>query len=84
MLGIPAGKGERAVASFDEDSVPMAVEASRDALRAVASTDVRSLLFATTAPPYAEKLNAALVGAAARSCRSRSAPPASPVPRASA
>jgi hydroxymethylglutaryl-CoA synthase len=66
VLGIPAGKGERAVASFDEDSVPLAVEASRDALRAVASTDVRSLHFATTIPPYAEKLNAALIGAAAQ------------------
>ena len=29
VLGIPAGKGERAVASFDEDSVSMAVEAVR-------------------------------------------------------
>ena len=26
VLGIPAGKGERAVASFDEDSVSMTVE----------------------------------------------------------
>ena len=69
VLGIPAGKGERAVASFDEDSVSMAVEAARDALRATSAphaSDVRSLFFATTTPPYAEKLNAALVGAAAQ------------------
>ncbi|MCC6764682.1 MAG: OB-fold domain-containing protein [Deltaproteobacteria bacterium] len=66
VLGIPAGKGERAVASFDEDSVSMAVEAARDALRAAPGTTVRTLLFATTTPPYAEKLNAALVGAAAQ------------------
>lgn len=66
VLGIPAGKGERAVASFDEDSVSMAVEAARDALRAADATDIRTLLFATTTPPYAEKLNAALVGAAAQ------------------
>ena len=66
VLGIPAGKGERAVASFDEDSVSMAVEAARDALRAGPATDIRTLFFATTSPPYAEKLNAALVGAAAR------------------
>src|ERR1700686_5580666 len=65
-LGIPAGKGERAVASFDEDSVSMAVEAARDALRVVPSPAVGALLFAPTTPPYAEKLNAALVGAAAR------------------
>ncbi len=33
VLGVAAGKGERSVASFDEDSVSMAVEATRDALR---------------------------------------------------
>src|ERR1700730_4392834 len=33
VLGVPAAKGERSVASFDEDSVSMAVEATRDALR---------------------------------------------------
>ncbi len=66
VLGIPAGKGERAVASFDEDSVSMAVEATRDALRSSGGRDVRTLLFATTTPPYAEKLNAALVAAAAQ------------------
>src|SRR5262245_27448420 len=66
VLGVPAGKGERAVASFDEDSVSMAVEATRDALRAASATDIQSLLFATTTPPYAEKLNAAIIGAAAR------------------
>jgi 3-hydroxy-3-methylglutaryl CoA synthase/uncharacterized OB-fold protein len=65
-LGIPAGKGERAVASFDEDSVSMAVEAARDALRTAPGAPIGALLFATTTPPYAEKLNAALVGAAAR------------------
>lgn len=65
-LGIPGGKGERAVASFDEDSVSMAAEAARDAMRAAAGAPVGALLFATTTPPYAEKLNAAIVGAAAR------------------
>src|SRR5262249_22394383 len=58
-------KGERAVASFDEDSVSMAVEAVRDALRTAPSRTVDALVFATTTPPYADKLNAALVGAAA-------------------
>jgi hydroxymethylglutaryl-CoA synthase len=33
VLGVAAGKGERSVASFDEDSASMAVEAARDALR---------------------------------------------------
>src|SRR5512138_2182079 len=66
VLGIPAGKGERTVASFDEDSVSMAVEAARDALRTAPDVAIGTLLFATTTPPYAEKLNAAIVGAAAR------------------
>src|SRR5271170_1865332 len=64
VLGVAAGKGERAIASFDEDSVSMAVEALRDALRGAPGPGVEGLLFATTTPPYAEKLNAAIVGAA--------------------
>jgi hydroxymethylglutaryl-CoA synthase len=59
---IGGGKGERAVASYDEDSVSMAVEAARDALRGGQSVD--AILFATTSPPYAEKLNAATIQAA--------------------
>src|SRR3989441_8418412 len=57
-----AGKGERAVASFDEDSVSMAVEAGRDALRGGVAID--AVLFATASPAYAEKLNAATIQAA--------------------
>ncbi|MFP5414356.1 MAG: hydroxymethylglutaryl-CoA synthase, partial [Gammaproteobacteria bacterium] len=48
------GRGERAIASYDEDSVSMAVEAGRQALGGAA---VDTLMFATTSPPYAEKLN---------------------------
>ena len=66
VLGTPPGKGERAIASFDEDSVSMAVEATRDALKAAGSADVQALFFATSTPPYAEKLSAAVVGAAAQ------------------
>src|SRR4051812_34665939 len=63
-LGTPGGKGERAVASYDEDSVTMAVEASRDCLRGQDRSGIRSLTFATTDPPYIEKLNAATIHAA--------------------
>ena len=66
MLGGTPGKGERAVASFDEDSASMAVEAVRDALKAAPGGTISSLFFATTTAPYAEKLNAAVIGAAAR------------------
>jgi 3-hydroxy-3-methylglutaryl CoA synthase/uncharacterized OB-fold protein len=44
----------------------MAVEAARDALRAAPGTTVDTLQFATTTPPYADKLNAAVLGAALR------------------
>lgn len=57
-----AGKGERAVASYDEDAVSMAVEAARDAVHGAG--DVDALVFATTSPAYVEKLNAATVQAA--------------------
>ena len=63
-LGTGGGKGERAVASYDEDSVTMAVEAARDCLRGHDVSPIRSLTFATTDPPYIEKLNAATVHAA--------------------
>jgi 3-hydroxy-3-methylglutaryl CoA synthase len=56
------GKGERAVASYDEDAPSMAVEAAREALRGGETVD--ALLFATTSPAYAEKLDAATIHAA--------------------
>ena len=59
---IGAGRGERAVASYDEDSVSMAVEAAREAL--TGGCEIDTLIFATTSPPYAEKLNAAAIQAA--------------------
>lgn len=63
---IGGGRGERAVASYDEDAVSMAVEASREASRALGEQTggIDSLIFATTSPPYAEKLNAAAISAA--------------------
>lgn len=57
------GRGGRAVASFDEDAASLAVEAGREALRGC-EVAPGSLLLASTAHPYAEKLNAAVVQAA--------------------
>jgi hydroxymethylglutaryl-CoA synthase len=59
---IGAGRGERAVASYDEDSVSMAVEAAREPVGSGPAPD--ALIFATTSPPYVEKLNAATIQAA--------------------
>jgi 3-hydroxy-3-methylglutaryl CoA synthase/uncharacterized OB-fold protein len=57
-------KGRRAIAGWDEDSVTMAVEAGRSIQRAVPGADVRELSLASTTLPFAERLNAAIVGAA--------------------
>jgi hydroxymethylglutaryl-CoA synthase len=62
IAGIGGGKGRRAVASYDEDSVTLAVAAARTV--PLSSVDV--LVFGTTTPPYAAKTNATLVHAALR------------------
>ena len=58
------GRGERAIASFDEDAVSMGVEAAREALRGSDPNAIDTLLYATTSPAYAEKLDGGLVHAA--------------------
>jgi 3-hydroxy-3-methylglutaryl CoA synthase/uncharacterized OB-fold protein len=64
-LGVPAGKGTRAVASYDEDPTSMAVEAARTALAASGGPrECTSVSFTTTAPPYLDKTNATAVHAA--------------------
>ncbi|TMM05694.1 MAG: hydroxymethylglutaryl-CoA synthase [Actinobacteria bacterium] len=56
------GRGARAVASYDEDTTTMGVEAARRALRN--GDRPRSLAFATTAPAYLDKTNASAIHAA--------------------
>ncbi|HUJ65913.1 MAG TPA: OB-fold domain-containing protein, partial [Acidimicrobiales bacterium] len=66
-LGAPAGKGSRRVAGYDEDTTSMAVEAGREAMRALEPGLAPSrLLFATATPPYLDKTNANVVHAALR------------------
>src|SRR5919108_1753371 len=62
-LGAPAGSGTRAVASYDEDSTSMGVEAARSALRDARVTP-EVLYFATSDPPYLDKTNANAIHAA--------------------
>jgi hydroxymethylglutaryl-CoA synthase len=65
VLGAPSGRGTRAVASFDEDSTSMGVEAARVALAAAPDGVVPdAVLFATTAPAYLDKTNATAIHAA--------------------
>ncbi|HEV7863572.1 MAG TPA: hypothetical protein VGR20_12760, partial [Acidimicrobiia bacterium] len=65
-LGSGGGKGTRTVASYDEDTTSLGVEAARRALRALPPGAPRptALYFATTSPAYMEKSNAATVHAA--------------------
>src|SRR5262244_3273066 len=57
-------KGERSMANWDEDSITMAVEASRDCLTSHKAEDVRSLYFASTTHPFKDRQNAGVVGTA--------------------
>ncbi len=63
-LGTPAGGGTRAVASYDEDTTSLGVEAARAALRAAPAARPDALYFATASPAYLDKTNATAVHAA--------------------
>ncbi|HEY5527072.1 MAG TPA: zinc ribbon domain-containing protein [Candidatus Anoxymicrobiaceae bacterium] len=58
--GIPGAPGEIAVANFDEDSVTMAVEATRDCILDEPE-GVGGLYFASTSAPYTEKSSSTIV-----------------------
>lgn len=63
------GKGERAMANWDEDAVTMAVEAARDALPVgkdplTSRGHVSALYFASTTMPFADRQNAGIVASA--------------------
>jgi len=56
------GGGEKAVAGHDEDSLTMAVEATRNCFRVTGfPLDLDGLYFCSTTPPYLEKQNAAIM-----------------------
>src|SRR5262245_30396395 len=60
-----SGPGTRAVASYDEDTTSMGVEAARAALAASpASGEPDALVFATAAPAYLDQTNATAIHAA--------------------
>ena len=63
VLGSGPGKGARAVASYDEDTTTLGVEAARRAL-ALAPEAPEDLLFSTPAPGYLDKTSATVVHAA--------------------
>ncbi len=66
VLGGTGGHGTRSVASYDEDTTTMGVEAARIAVRAPAAREPDALWFATAEPAYLEKTNATAIHAALR------------------
>ncbi len=65
-FGSGGGRGTRAVASFDEDTTTMGVEAARIARRGAPDVVPHALTFATASPAYLDKTNATTVHAALR------------------
>lgn len=65
VAGTGGGKGTRTVASYDEDTTTLGVEAARRALWEV-EVEPRSLWFSTVTPAYVDKTNATAVHAALR------------------
>src|SRR3989442_7045391 len=63
-LGAPAGSGTRSVASYDEDTPSLGVEAARAALRRAPRLAPEALYFATASPAYLDKTNATAIHAA--------------------
>jgi len=63
-LGRPSMGGERSVASQDEDSLTMAVEAGLDCLAGLDPKDIDGLYFATVSSPFKEKQAASMIAAA--------------------
>jgi hydroxymethylglutaryl-CoA synthase len=62
-LGTPPARGTRTVASYDEDTTSMGVEAARAALSDFEGP-IDALYFATADPAYLDKTNAAAIHAA--------------------
>jgi hydroxymethylglutaryl-CoA synthase len=73
VAGGGGGKGTRTIASYDEDTTTMGVEAARRARRMAPSIDIDALWFSTVAPAYLDKTNATAVHAALRLPRASAA-----------
>ncbi|MEX2256173.1 MAG: OB-fold domain-containing protein [Acidimicrobiia bacterium] len=65
-FGSGGGKGTRSVASYDEDTTTMGVEAARLALKSAGGAEPQAMSFATVAPAYLDKTNATAIHAALR------------------
>jgi 3-hydroxy-3-methylglutaryl CoA synthase len=66
LFGTGGGKGSRTVASHDEDTTTMGVEAARLALKSAPGSAPEALWFATATPAYLDKTNATAIHSALR------------------
>jgi len=62
--GGAGGSGEKAIASYDEDSITMAVAAALDCVKGFDLKEIDGLYFASTTSPYKEKQAATIIAAA--------------------
>jgi len=65
-FGSGGGRGTRSVASYDEDTTTLGVEAARAARRAADGVEPDAVWFATAEPAYLDKTNATAIHAALR------------------
>jgi len=61
---IAVAQGERSVCNWDEDSLSMAVEASRDALIGADRSGIDRVMLCSTTLPYADRSNAGILSTA--------------------
>ncbi len=66
FMGSGGGKGTRSVASHDQDTTTLGVEAARLALKGAPDATPDALWFTTSSPAYLDKTNATAVAAALR------------------
>jgi 3-hydroxy-3-methylglutaryl CoA synthase len=59
--GLHEVPGEKAVASYDEDSLTMAIAAARECMKGIDPGDIHAVYFASTTAPYREKQAAAFI-----------------------
>jgi hydroxymethylglutaryl-CoA synthase len=62
--GQRGGRGEKAVANYDEDPISMSVAAGMDCLKGIDPQTVDGLFLATTNAPYKERQNSTIVATA--------------------
>lgn len=61
---IMVAQGERSMCNWDEDSITMAVAASRDCLKGLPKTSIDGLYLASTTLPFADRQNAGIAATA--------------------